>query len=93
MYNPPHPGEILRDALDSLGMTIGAFARHIRMSRSAVQRVLSLKAGISAEMSMRLSEAFGQNQPDLWLLMQTDYDFWQASQVKRKPVKPLKDAA
>jgi len=93
MYNPPHPGEILRDALDGLGMTIGAFAAHIGMSRSAVQRVLSLKAGISAEMSMRLGEAFGQNQPDLWLLMQMDYDVWRASQAKRKPVKPLKIAA
>ena len=39
--------------------------------------------------SVRLSEAFGQNQPDLWLRMQSAYDLWQASQIKRKRIKPL----
>lgn len=93
MYNPPHPGEILRDALDGLGMTVTNFAAYIGVARSTVNRVLAGQAGISPDMSIRLSEAFNQHQPDIWLLMQTDYDFWQASQAKRKKIKPLQVAA
>ncbi len=93
MYNPPHPGEILRDALDGLSMTVTDFAAHIGVARSTVNRVLSGKAGITPDMSIRLSQAFNQPTQDIWLKMQMDYDFWQASQAKRKPVKPLRVAA
>jgi addiction module HigA family antidote len=92
MYNPPHPGRIVRDAIQELKMTVTEFADHIGVSRVTVSRVVNEKAGISPDMSIRLSEAFNQSQPDIWLLMQTDYDFWQASQVKRKKVKPLRVA-
>jgi plasmid maintenance system antidote protein VapI len=44
-------------------------------------------------MSIRISQAFGQDSPDIWFKMQNAYDFWQASQVKRKKIKPLKIAA
>ena len=93
MYNPPHPGEVLKDALDALPITISEFAAHIGVARSTITRVLSCKAGITPDMSIRLSEAFGQDSPDLWFNMQTAYDFWQASQAKRRRVKPLKEAA
>jgi antitoxin HigA-1 len=93
MYNPPHPGEILRDALDGLPMTVTDFAAHIGVARSTVNRVLSGKAGITPDMSIRLSQAFNQPTQDIWLKMQMDYEFWQASQAKRKPVKPLRVAA
>ena len=89
MHNPPHPGAVLRDALSELPMTIGEFAEYIGVARSTVTRILSRRAGISPDMSVRLSEAFGQKQPDLWLRMQTAYDLWQASQIKRKRIKPL----
>lgn len=93
MHNPPHPGQVLRDALKALPITVAQFAAHISVARSTVNRVLSGKAGITPDMSIRLSEAFGQSQPDLWLNMQTAYDFWQVSRARRKRVKPLKTAA
>jgi addiction module HigA family antidote len=93
MYNPPHPGEILREALEGLGMTVTDFAAHIGVARSTVNRVLAGQAGISPDMSIRLAQAFGQPTEDIWLRMQMDYDFWQASQAKRKKIKPLKTAA
>jgi addiction module HigA family antidote len=92
MFNPPHPGEVLRDALDGLGMTVTDFATHLGVARSTINRVLAGQAGISPDMSVRLSEAFGQNQPDLWLGMQNAYDLWQITQAKRKKIKPLKAA-
>lgn len=93
MHNPPHPGKVLRDALDGLKMTVTDFAAHIGVSRATISRILSGRAGITPEMSIRLAQAFGQPTEDIWWKMQVGYDFWQASQRKRKPIKPLKTAA
>ncbi len=93
MFNPPHPGRIVKDALSAIPMSVTAFAAHIGVSRVTLSRVLNERAGITAEMSIKLSQAFGQGQPDLWFKMQNDYDFWQASQGRRRSVRPLKLAA
>jgi addiction module HigA family antidote len=56
--------------------------------------VLNCRAGITPEMSIKLSEAFGQDSPDIWFKMQNAYDFWQASQARRrKKVRPIQVAA
>ena len=93
-YNPPHPGLVLKDALENVPITIGGFAEHIGVARSTVSRVLNCRAGITADMSIRLSAAFGQVQGDIWFKMQNDYDFWQASHAKpKRKIRPLKIAA
>jgi addiction module HigA family antidote len=95
MYNPPHPGRIIKDAIEALPMTVTAFAAHIGVSRVTLSRVLNEKAAVTPEMSIRISEAFGQDSPDIWFNIQNDHDFWLASQAKtrRKKVKPLQSAA
>ena len=90
IHNPPHPGRILREWLE--GRSVTGVANHIGVSRVALSRVLNEQAGISAEMSLRLSEALGTS-PDLWFKMQTQHDFWQASRKKRKKIAPLKRVA
>jgi addiction module HigA family antidote len=90
MFNPPHPGRIIKSALPAIPMTISEFAAHIGVSRVTLSRVINGHAGISPEMSIRLSQAFGQKSPDLWFKLQNDYDFWKASRVRRKKVRPLK---
>jgi antitoxin HigA-1 len=90
MYNPPHPGGILKEALESIPMTVTDFAAHIGISRVNLSRVINCRAGITPELSIKLSEAFNQGQGDIWYKVQTDYDFWHASQVKRKKVRPIK---
>ncbi|MES2390596.1 MAG: HigA family addiction module antitoxin [Acidobacteriota bacterium] len=93
MHNPPHPGRIVKEALEAIPMSVTDFAGHLGISRVTLSRVLNGHAGITPEMSIRLSQAFGQDQPDIWFNMQNDHDFWLASQAKRKPVRPLKIAA
>jgi addiction module HigA family antidote len=93
MYNPPHPGRILKEALENVPTTVTAFAAYLGVSRVNLSRVLNCRAGITAEMSIRISQAFGQDSPDIWFKMQNAYGFWQASQVKRRKIKPLKIAA
>ena len=93
MHNPPHPGGILKEALAHVPTTVTEFAAHLGVSRVTLSRVLNGKAGITAEMSIRISEAFGQDSPDLWFRMQNTYDFWKALQVKRRKVRRLDVAA
>lgn len=87
MFDPPHPGEVLRDYLGNVSVTAAAF--HLGVTRAALSRILNGNAGISAEMALRLSEALGTS-PDLWIGMQAQYDLCQASKnPRRKPVSPL----
>ena len=84
MHNPAHPGIVLREYLGDLTVTESAL--RLGVTRTALSRILNGSAGISADMSIRLSEAFDTS-PLLWLNMQSQYDIWQASQRKRKPIK------
>jgi len=86
MYNPAHPGELLREQMGDI--TVTDLAAHLGVSRITLSRLLNGQAGVSAEMSLKLSEAFGTS-PDLWMKLQLQYDFWRASQRKRKKVRPL----
>ena len=83
MHNPPHPGEVLRDYLGTISVTDAA--RHLRVTRASLSRILNGSAGISAEMALRLSEAMGTN-PELWTGMQSQYELWHASRRSRKKV-------
>jgi len=89
MHNPPHPGRVLKSALAAVPITVTDFASHIGVGRASLSRVLNERAGITAEMSIRLSEAFGQPSPDIWFKMQNNYDFWHAARGKRKRVAQL----
>lgn len=95
MYNPPHPGRIIKEAIHSIPMTVTGFAAHIGVSRVALSRVLNERAAITPEMSIKISEAFGQDSPDIWFNLQNDYDFWQVSnaRTRRKKVEPLHSVA
>ena len=81
MHNPAHPGSILACYMGAYLVT--EVARRIGVTRPELSRVLHGKAGVSADMALRLSEAFGA-EPDLWLRLQM-----QASQKKRSRVKPF----
>jgi len=84
MHKPAHPGIVLREYLGDLTVTESAL--RLGVTRTALSRILNGNAGISADMSIRLSEAF-KTSPLLWLNMQNQFDVWQASQRKRKPIK------
>ncbi len=90
MYNPAHPGEVLREQIGTMSVT--KFAAHLGVSRVTLSRLLNGNAGISASMALKLSEALGTS-PELWLNMQTQFDLWNASREKRKKVSRLRLAA
>ena len=86
MHNPAHPGRLL--ACYVKGRSVTEVARHLGVTRPALSRILNGKAGISADMALRISEAFNTD-PEFWLRLQAQRDLWIASQKKRKKVKPL----
>ena len=60
MQNPPHPGEIVRwECLEPLGLTVTRAAKGLQVTRHALSDLVNEKAGVSVEMSLRLSQAFG----------------------------------
>lgn len=78
MHNPPHPGEIIREqCLEPLGLTVTAAAKGLGVTRKALSELLNGHSGVSPEMAIRLSKAFGGT-PETWLRLQMQYDLWQA---------------
>lgn len=70
MYNPPHPGEILKeDVLEAEGISVTEASRQLGISRVTLSRLLNGKAGVSVDMALRLSQWLGTT-PELWLHMQ-----------------------
>jgi len=84
MKNPPHPGRIVRqECIEPLGLTVTAAARALGVTRQALNNLVNLKAGISPDMAIRLSKAFGSS-PEVWLGLQLDYDLAQAEKKADK---------
>jgi len=90
MYNPPHPGELLREYLGSI--QVGVAARKLRVARSTLSRLLNGRASFTAAMALRLADAFG-TEPGMWLDLQQQYDLWHASKRKRPKVERFFEAA
>ena len=76
-YTPVHPGEVLRDELDEIGLTQSALAKHVGVLPKTINEICRGKRGISAEMAMKLSRALGGG-PRFWLNLQTN---WEISQI------------
>ena len=79
MKNPPHPGRIVRqECIEPLGLTVTEVAAGLGVKRQTLNNLLNGKAGISPEMAIRLSKAFGSS-PEVWLGLQMQYDLAQAN--------------
>ncbi len=80
MYNPPHPGEIIKGMwLDPMGVSITEAARALGVSRKTLSKIINGRGSVTPEMAIRLSIALGAS-PESWLGHQTAYDLWQAEQ-------------
>ncbi len=93
MYNPPHPGEIIREfCIGPLGLTVTDAARSLAVTRKTFSALLNGRSGISPEMALRLSKVFGRS-PEGWLKLQLQFDLWKTKQsVDLKNIKRLKAA-
>lgn len=94
MKNPPHPGEIVRDAIEKgLGLTVTAAASGLGVSRKTLSQILNGRAGITPEMAIRLEKGIGSS-AGAWLRMQVAYDLARAQKAaKGIKVKKLAKAS
>jgi addiction module HigA family antidote len=83
MYNPAHPGKLLREYLGT--MQVGEAAKRLRVARSTLSRLLNGRTSFTAPMALRLADALG-TEPGVWLDLQQQYDLWHAARRKRPRV-------
>ena len=84
MKNPPHPGLSVRlNCLEPFGLSVTEGAKALGVSRTTLSRLINGQAGVSSDMAIRLSKAFGAT-PDIWIRMQAAYDLAQARQHEGK---------
>jgi len=76
MKSPNHPGDIIRDCLDELAVNVTDGAKALGVTRAALSRLINRKAGVSAEMAVRLEKAIGST-AGFWLRLQLNYDLAQ----------------
>ena len=79
-HNPMHPGAFIRRVYlipNNIGSNV--FASQLNVSNALVSRLVNEKVNLSPEMALKLSQVLGRS-PESWLMMQNNYDLWQAKQ-------------
>ena len=87
MKNPPHPGGLVKDDIEELGISVARAALALGVTRQQLYRVINGQSAITADMALRIEKVFG-GAAGLWLRMQASYDLSQAK--LRKPAVGLK---
>ena len=88
-YTPVHPGEVLKDELDEVGLTQSSLAKHIGVLPKTINEICRGKRGISTEMAVKLSKALGGG-PQFWLNLQNN---WEISQIDKTAYEGIKQIA
>jgi len=88
MHSPAHPGEIVQEYMEGFGLTVSALAAHLRITRANLSRMIHGKTGVSAEMAVRLSEAFGTS-AEVWVRLQANYDLARVMSKRRVKIARL----
>lgn len=79
MFNPPHPGELIKETMETLNLSARGLAKALDVAPSTVQRLITGKSDISPEMAIRLSIVIGSSER-VWMGIQDAYDLWHARQ-------------
>jgi antitoxin HigA-1 len=91
MKNPPHPGEMIGDAIEDMGLSIVEAAKGLGVTRQQLHNVIAGRCAITPEMAFRLEIALGST-ADTWLRMQANCDLAQirnrAPAIKVSKLKP-----
>jgi addiction module HigA family antidote len=95
MYNPPHPGETLKeDVLPALGLSVTEAAKQLGVARPTLSNVLNGHAAISVEMALLLEQWLGEERggrADFWLAQQTAYDLWKGRQSFKTTISRVRE--
>jgi len=87
-FTPIHPGAVLQDELEEVGLTQSALAKHIGVLPKTINEICRGKRGISAEMAMKLSKALGGS-PQFWLNLQNNWELSQLNETSFQSIEPI----
>ena len=80
MANPAHPGQLVKDDIDTSGLSVAEAATGLGVTRQQLYRVINGDSAVTPEMAMRLEKAIGGT-ADAWMQMQMNYDL---AQVRKR---------
>ena len=83
-----HPGSILKDELDELGVSPTEFARQIDVPPNRVSQIISGKRSITGDTALRFGHWFGTG-PQVWLNLQTQFDLTIADRQTGEAIRHL----
>lgn len=100
MFNPAHPGELIRETIDGIAeetgkrLTIEEVAQGLGTTRKTLSAIINGKQGISPEMALKLATAFSNTTPEFWLRVQDHYDLFKAKgKIDTKNIRVFWNAA
>jgi addiction module HigA family antidote len=85
---PLHPGEILADELEEIGISAAGLARTLGVPANRISQIMAGKRSISADTALRLARYFGTS-PDLWMNLQKTYELDLARQQLGKAIRNI----
>jgi antitoxin HigA-1 len=91
MYNPAHPGAVLKDIMGKT--SISELARHLGIPRENLSKIIHGRQSVSPAVAWKLAQAFPNSDAQMWLALQNQYDLAQIRKKKPKAIKPLSIAA
>ena len=84
MFNPAHPGELIRETIEGLrvetgqALTIEEVANGLQTTRKTLSAIINGKQSITPAMALKLSASFKNTTPEFWLRVQENYDLARA---------------
>ncbi len=72
-HPPVHPGEILRETLDDLGLSMNQLAQEIHVPANRISAIVAGKRSVTGETALRLARYFATT-PGYWMNLQTRFD-------------------
>jgi addiction module HigA family antidote len=85
---PIHPGEILADELEEIGVSSAALSRTLRVPPNRISQLLAGKRAITADTALRLARYFGTS-ADLWMNLQKTYELDLARKEAGKEINSI----
>jgi addiction module HigA family antidote len=92
IHSPTHPGSVLTEELDALGISVSQAAVDLGVSRQILSGIINGRRPITPEMAVRIGHYIG-NGAGLWARMQVNHDLWKAEQAMRSALKRIRRAA
>ena len=83
-----HPGRVLKDELDELGITPTEFSRQIDVPPNRVSQIIGGKRSITGDTALRFGHWFGTD-PQFWLNLQAQFDLLQADKETGEMIRHL----